>query len=127
MGKQITDLKAQKRNHQRVNVYLDGEYAFGLSRIVAAWLHVGQELSPEKIKELKLEDELEYFNELDFIRKKQNCEIIYSQDWPAYNKAKTNELPMFQDFLIEIIDSLLDIKIMSRQGRPFNDFKEIIY
>ena len=60
MGKQITDLKAQKRKHQRVNVYLDGEYAFGLSRIVAAWLHVGQELSPEKIKELKLEDELEY-------------------------------------------------------------------
>lgn len=60
MGKQITALKAQKRNHQRVNVFLDGEFAFGLSRIVAAWLHVGQELSTEKIEELKLEDELDY-------------------------------------------------------------------
>ena len=60
MAKQITALKAQKRNHQRVSVYLDGEYAFGLSRIVAAWLHVGQELSAEKIEELKVEDELEF-------------------------------------------------------------------
>jgi regulatory protein len=60
MGKQITALKAQKRNHQRVSVYLDGEFAFGLSRIVAAWLHVGQELSTEKIAELKVEDELEF-------------------------------------------------------------------
>ena len=59
MGKKITALKAQKRNHQRVNVYLDGEYAFGLSRIVAAWLHVGQELTDERIAELKFEDELE--------------------------------------------------------------------
>lgn len=60
MGKQITALKAQKRNHQRVSVYLDGDFAFGLSRIVAAWLHVGQELSTEKIAELKIEDELEF-------------------------------------------------------------------
>ena len=60
MGKQITALKAQKRNHQRVSVYLDGEFAFGLSRIVAAWLNVGQELSSEKIAELKIEDELEF-------------------------------------------------------------------
>ncbi len=60
MAKQITALKAQKRNHQRVSVYLDGEYAFGLSRIVAAWLRVGQELSAEKIAELKVEDEMEF-------------------------------------------------------------------
>ncbi len=60
MGKQITALKAQKRDHQRVSVYLDGEFAFGLSRIVAAWLHVGQELSAEKIAELKIEDDLEF-------------------------------------------------------------------
>ena len=60
MDKQITALKAQKRDHQRVSVYLGGEFAFGLSRIVAAWLHVGQELSAEKIAELKIEDDLEF-------------------------------------------------------------------
>jgi regulatory protein len=55
----ITGLKLQKRNKDRVNVYLDGEFAFGLSRIVAAWLKTGQELSEEKIAELKAQDDVE--------------------------------------------------------------------
>jgi len=59
MEHKITALTAQKRNHQRVNVFLDGEFAFGLSRIVAAWLHVGQMISDEKIEQLKAEDERE--------------------------------------------------------------------
>lgn len=52
----ITGLQAQKKNHQRINVYLDGEYAFSLRRIIAAWLSLGQELSPEKIADLKAQD-----------------------------------------------------------------------
>ena len=52
----ITALTAQKRNTQRINVYLDGEFAFGLTRFVAAWLYLGQELSDEKITELQTED-----------------------------------------------------------------------
>jgi regulatory protein len=56
MDYQITALKAQKRNPERVNVYLDGEFAFGLARIVAAWLSVGQSLSDERILELQKKD-----------------------------------------------------------------------
>jgi regulatory protein len=52
----ITALVVQKKNPNRVNLYLDGEFAFGLARIVAAWLRVGQELSEEKIEQLKAED-----------------------------------------------------------------------
>lgn len=55
----ITALQLQTHNRQRVNVFLDGEFAFGLSKIVAAWLEVGQELSAEKIEELKAQDEEE--------------------------------------------------------------------
>lgn len=55
----ITALTAQKRNPNRINVYLDGEYGFGISRIVAAWLYVGQTLSDEKISALKSDDEME--------------------------------------------------------------------
>jgi regulatory protein len=55
----ISALKVQKRNPQRVNVYLDGEFAFGLARITAAWLHVGQKLSKEKISQLKQQDTAE--------------------------------------------------------------------
>jgi regulatory protein len=55
-ARKITGLKVQKKNTQRVNVYLDGEFAFGLRRIVAAWLRIGQELSDEKIAQLKADD-----------------------------------------------------------------------
>lgn len=59
MMKKITALKIQKRNPNRVNVYLDGEFAFGLARITAAWLKVGDELSTEKIDRLQAEDGVE--------------------------------------------------------------------
>jgi regulatory protein len=59
MDQEITALKVQKRNLNRVNVYLDGEFAFGLSRITAAWLQIGQILTAEKIRELKTADDFE--------------------------------------------------------------------
>ncbi|MCX8061526.1 MAG: RecX family transcriptional regulator [Anaerolineales bacterium] len=55
----VTALKAQQKNPQRINVYLDGEFAFGLSRIVAAWLRVGQSLTDERVAELLQEDQVE--------------------------------------------------------------------
>ena len=55
----ITAIEPQKKNPRRVNVYLDGEFAFGLSRLVAAWLKVEQALTEEKIASLQAEDEQE--------------------------------------------------------------------
>jgi regulatory protein len=52
----ITALEPQKREPDRVNVHLDGEYAFSLARIVAAWLQVGQDLSTDKIAALQIDD-----------------------------------------------------------------------
>ena len=54
--RKITAIQVQKRNPNRVNIYLDGEYAFGLTRIVAAWLQVGQTLDDEKIAKLQAEE-----------------------------------------------------------------------
>jgi regulatory protein len=59
MAKKITALKVQKKNPQRLNVYLDEDFAFGLSRYVAGWLQVGQELSDQKISDLLIEDKKE--------------------------------------------------------------------
>jgi regulatory protein len=59
MMKKITAIQVQKKNPNRVNIYLDGEFAFGLARIVAAWLYVGQELDEEKIAKLQAEDSRE--------------------------------------------------------------------
>ena len=59
MVQRISAIEPQQKNPQRVNVYLDGEFAFGLADIVAAWLKVGQDLGEEKIASLKVEDERE--------------------------------------------------------------------
>ncbi len=53
---EITAIKVQKRKKDRVNIYLDGEYAFSLKMIVAASLKRGDYLSDEEIKELQMQD-----------------------------------------------------------------------
>jgi len=59
MAGTITSLKAQKRNPERVNVYLGGRYAFSLAAIEAARLRRGQVLSDEDIEGLKERDSFE--------------------------------------------------------------------
>jgi regulatory protein len=82
MDYEITAIKAQKRNQKRVNVYLDGEYAFGVSRIVAAWLEVGQRISDEKITQLKSEDgrEIAYQQALKFLSYRPRSEAEVRQN-----------------------------------------------
>jgi len=58
--KTITAIKVQKRNPERVNIDLDGDFAFGLSRITAAWLKIGDRLTQERIDALQREDAIEF-------------------------------------------------------------------
>jgi regulatory protein len=52
----ITALKEQLKNKDRVRVFLDGEYAFGLSKKLAYQLEQGQRLSNREIASLKVRD-----------------------------------------------------------------------
>lgn len=52
----ITALEAQQRSKERVNVYLDGEYAFSLEAVAAAGLRVGQSLSDDEARALQEAD-----------------------------------------------------------------------
>jgi regulatory protein len=52
----ITALEVQKRNHERVNVFLDGEYSFSIALIEAARLRKGQTLTEAEITALRGED-----------------------------------------------------------------------
>lgn len=65
----ITKLEVQKKNKRRVNVFIDEQYAFALNIMAAASLYKGQELSHDKIEELKREDEqtLAYNNSIRFL------------------------------------------------------------
>ena len=58
MGK-ITAVTRQKRNPNRLNIYVDGEFAFGLADMVGATLRIGQELAQSEIDQLQDQDLLE--------------------------------------------------------------------
>lgn len=69
MGGRITALKVQKHNRRRVNVHIDGHFAFGLAAVEAMRLKVGQHLSATEIAALKEKDQaaVAYERALDFL------------------------------------------------------------
>jgi len=88
--KKITALEPQKNHPNRVNVYLDGEFALGLSKIVAAWLKVGQTLDEAKLEKLQIEESREgaYQQSLLFLsyRARSESEIrknLEKHDFPS--------------------------------------------
>lgn len=58
MGK-ITDISAQKRNKNRVSVFIDGEFVCGLDAVaaVSARIKIGDEISPSELKKIVEESE----------------------------------------------------------------------
>lgn len=129
MEHRITALKVQKRNQQRVNVYLDGEFSFGLARITAAWLSVGQVISEEKIAQLQAEDQLEkyYQRALRFLsyRPRTETEIYqYLQKNSAseevigivLNRLKTNGLVDDERFAKNWVENRTELRPRSRRA-----------
>ncbi len=55
----ITGIEQQKKNPYRVNIYLDGQFAFGLYKAVAFHLKVGDVLDEKDIQALGQEDTTE--------------------------------------------------------------------
>lgn len=100
MEQRITALKAQKNNPDRVNVYLDGEFAFGVSRFVWAGLKVGQMISAEEITRMGDQDTREkaFQTALKFIGFKPRTE---------HEVAKRLESGGYsQEIIISVMDEL---------------------
>ena len=101
MERKITAIVRQKRNPERVSILLDEEYAFGLTRIVAAWLQVGQYLSEEKIDSLQAEDaqEVAYLIAIKYLdyRERSETEI----------RAHLNKRDINERVIEDVIDRLL--------------------
>jgi regulatory protein len=76
MEKIITALETQKRNTDRINVFLDGDFVFGVSRFVGAWLSVGQKIDDAKMQVLLNSDvkEKAYQAALRYISYRQRTE-----------------------------------------------------
>ncbi len=69
MAGRITALEYQKKNRDRVSVYLDGRFAFGVPAIVAAQLKQGQFLSDTEIASIQEQGDVEtaYHKVLDYL------------------------------------------------------------
>jgi regulatory protein len=80
MAGKITALKQQKRNRDRVSVYIDGRFAFGLPAIVAARLKRGQSLSDAEIEALTEEGAVDaaYNRALNYLsyRPRSKAEVV---------------------------------------------------
>lgn len=86
----VTALRIQARSKNRVNVYLDGHFAFGLAKIVAARLAIGQELDEAEVARLRGVDDVEmaYERALKFLapRPRSEAELrrrLQTQKTPA--------------------------------------------
>jgi len=96
----VTRLELQKKNPQRLNVYLDGEFAFGISRAAAPWLAEGNQISQQKINDLQEKDQFEgaYQRAINFLSYR-----IRSEKEIRQNLTK-HEVP--EEIIVRVIDRL---------------------
>jgi regulatory protein len=91
MSKTITALQLQKKNKARVNVFLDGEYAFALNLDAALPLKKGERLSAAQIDALRSEDERQvaYQRALHFLgyRQRSRAEVEANLREKGYHDA----------------------------------------
>ena len=103
----ITALRFQKRHKDRVNVYVDGQFAFGLAAILAARLQVGQTLSDEDVARLKAQDEAEraYGRALNFLSYRPRSEAEVRRNLRSKG---------FEDSIVEaVIERLTQVGLLN--------------
>ena len=89
----ITALRAQAKDPQRVNVFVDGEFAIGvgLTTITKAGLHVGKQLTAEEFARLERFDGDRFEDARDIFE-----EVTMAQDFPSFLT-----LPAYARYLTE--------------------------
>jgi regulatory protein len=82
----ITAISPQKRNPERVNVYIDGEFGFGMPVKLASNLNIGQKITLREIDEFKKEDAIEkgYLQALNFISYRPRSEAEVARRLEKY-------------------------------------------
>ena len=102
----ITDLVTQKRDKDRVSVFLDGEFAFGLPASVAAGLRTGQELAPEDIEDLKSKEQTE--------KAKQNAiKFVSFRPRSVYElQTHLNRKSYEEDVIDQVVDYLTTLGLL---------------
>jgi regulatory protein len=95
----ITALTVQKKNRDRVNVYLDGRFAFGLAAIEAARLRRGQTLSDDEVAALQNRDE---------VQKAHESALRYLDYRPRSTDEIRRHLMKSKDVAPEVMDEVVE-------------------
>ena len=102
----ITALTIQKRNKERISIFLDGEFAFGLMASAATGLRAGQLLSGSEVAALKELDEAEKAKKaaLHLISRRPQSKAEIEQ------KLRKNK---YDDLIIDqVIDHLIAVDLL---------------
>jgi len=102
MQKTITALTIQKKNPNRVNIFLDGEFSFGMYVINAGKLRVGQLISEEMITGLKKIDQIE-----DGFQKALRF-ISYKPRTMSEVEKKLNEYDFDEDIISDVLKMVVE-------------------
>ncbi|MDF1513514.1 MAG: RecX family transcriptional regulator [Anaerolineae bacterium] len=106
MAGKVTGLEPQKRSRDRLNVFLDGEYAFSIAVYTALNLKVGVWLSDEDIARLQTADEGERARSraLDFLSYRPRSE------WEVREYLQKRE---YSTAVIEaVVNALCEVKLI---------------
>ncbi len=103
----VTRLEPQKKKPQRINVYLDGEFAFGISRATAPWLAEGNQLSQQKINDLQEKDQFEgaYQRAINFLSYRVRSEKEIRQNLTKHE--------VLEDIIDRVVDRLRDASLVN--------------
>jgi regulatory protein len=109
MARTITALRFQKRNKDRVNVYLDDQFAFGLAAVEAAHLRVGQALGDDDIARLQQRDDVEraYERALNFLSYRPRSE--------AEVRRNLGKKKVADEVVEEVVERLVRIGMLDDQ------------
>ena len=102
----ITALTTQKRNAERINVFLDGQFAFGLAAAAATGLRTGQVLSEQDISDLQQKD--------DFQKARKSAVHLISRRPRSVEEVRRNlRKKSFDDLLIDqVLDQLIAVELL---------------
>jgi regulatory protein len=106
MGK-ITALTRQKRSPDRINVYLDGVFAFGVAAITAVSLRVGQTLTQSQIDSLQ---------STDLEEKAKNVAIRFIEYRPrsiAETRQHLQKKAYPEDVIERVLDRLAAVELLN--------------
>jgi len=102
----ITALTGQVKNPNRVNVFIDGDFALGLALEVAAALRVGQTITQAELEQLDIRDEIHRGRE-------RVLRLLARRPYSSAEVSRYLRRHRYDDEVIEnIIDDLTEAKLI---------------